>query len=88
MPGADGAHSHDRARRIGDLHQPVVFPDPISDELLATDPYSERPGRDTTNGTDTIFATGGIPTVLDIIRSASDYRAVICRVIPSPSELR
>lgn len=37
------------------------FPDPTSDEVLLTDPYSERPGRDTTNSTDTIFDTGGTP---------------------------
>ena len=66
----------------------LYFPDPISDEVLATDPYRDRPGRDTTNDTDTIFATGGTPAVLDITRSASGYRAVICLVLPSPTELR
>ncbi len=64
------------------------FPDPTSDEVLATDPYSERLGRDTTNHADTIFATGGIPAVLDITRSASGYRAVVCLVLPYPGELR
>ncbi|MHB2022582.1 MAG: hypothetical protein ACYCO3_04520 [Mycobacteriales bacterium] len=38
--------------------------------------------------TDTIFATGGTPAVLDITRSANAYRAVICLVLPSPTELR
>ena len=66
----------------------LYFPDLISDEVLATDPYRERPGRDTTNGTDTIFATGGTPAVLDITRSPNGYRAVICLVLPSPAELR
>ena len=66
----------------------LYFPDPTSDEVLATGPYGDRPGRDTTNDTDTIFATGGIPAVLDITRSASGYRAVICLVLPSPTELR
>ena len=66
----------------------LYFPDPTSDEVLATDPYGERPGRDTTNGTDTIFATGGTPAVLDVTRSPSSYRAVICLVLPSPAEPR
>jgi len=66
----------------------LYFPDSTSDEVLLTDPYNERPGRDTTNGTDTIFATGGTPAVLDITRSPDGYRAVICLVLPSPAELR
>lgn len=66
----------------------LYFPDPTSDGVLATDPYCDRPGRDTTNDTDTIFATGGTPAVLAIDRSASGYRAVICLVLPSSVDLR
>jgi protocatechuate 3,4-dioxygenase beta subunit len=66
----------------------LYFPDPISDEVLATEPYSDRPGRDTTNDIDTIFATGGTPAVLAIARSIGGYRAVICLAPPSPTDLR
>lgn len=59
----------------------LYFPDGLSDQVLATAPYAERPGRDTTNDTDTIFPTGGVPAVLDIAPSRDGFRAAACLVI-------
>ncbi|MDA8355661.1 MAG: intradiol ring-cleavage dioxygenase [Actinomycetota bacterium] len=82
-------HIHAIARTASETFTgQLYFPDPISDEVLATDPYRDRPGRDTTNDTDTIFATGGAPAVVDLARFASGYRAVICLVLPSSADLR
>jgi protocatechuate 3,4-dioxygenase beta subunit len=64
------------------LTSQLYFPDPLSDEVLATTPYSGRPGRDTTNGTDTIFPTGGDPAVLDVRPSGIGYQAAICLLLP------
>ena len=63
----------------------LYFPDPLSNEVLARPPYGERPGRDTTNETDTIFPTGGDPALLDLSRAGDGYRAGICLVLPSGS---
>ena len=60
----------------------LYFPDDVSDRVLRLTPYSERPGRDTTNATDEIFPTGGDPAVLDIDPVADGYRAAICLVVP------
>ena len=40
-------------------------------EPVRRDIAEDRPGRDTTNDTDTIYATGGTPAVFDVTRSAS-----------------
>ena len=63
----------------------LYFPEPINDEVLARPPYSERPGRDTTNATDTILPTGGTPAVLDIQAVRGGYRAAVCLLLPSAS---
>ena len=63
------------------LTSQLYFADDLSDQVLATSPYAERPGRDTTNGTDEIFPTGGDPAVLDISPTREGYRAAICLVI-------
>ncbi len=52
------------------LTSQLYFPDQTSDQVLAQAPYATRPGRDTTNDTDEIFATGGDPAVLDIVPTA------------------
>lgn len=65
----------------------LYFPDDLSDQVLATAPYAERPGRDTTNDTDTIFPTGGVPAVLDVAPSQDGYRAAACLVIGSPADM-
>jgi protocatechuate 3,4-dioxygenase beta subunit len=60
------------------LTSQLYFPDATSDEVLARQPYAARPGRDTTNDTDQIFATGGEPPVLDVVPASNGYRAGIC----------
>ncbi|HET9733446.1 MAG TPA: intradiol ring-cleavage dioxygenase [Acidimicrobiales bacterium] len=62
----------------------LYFPDPVSDEVLAGPPYRDRPGRNTTNDTDTILPSGGTPAVVDIIRVPPGYRAAVCLVLPPP----
>jgi protocatechuate 3,4-dioxygenase beta subunit len=64
------------------LTSQLYFPDEISDEVLAAEPYAARPGRDTTNGTDEIFPTGGAPAVVDITPLDDGYRAAICLALP------
>ena len=65
------------------LTSQLYFPEEVSEEVLARLPYADRPGRDTTNDTDTIFATGGDPAVVDIVPVEDGYRAGICLVIPA-----
>jgi protocatechuate 3,4-dioxygenase beta subunit len=67
----------------GQLTSQLYFPDDVSDEVLATLPYAERKGRDTTNDTDEIFPTGGDPAVVDISPVGNSYRAAICLVVPA-----
>jgi protocatechuate 3,4-dioxygenase beta subunit len=64
------------------LTSQLYFPDATSDEVLAGAPYASRPGRDTTNATDEIFATGGEPAVLDVFPTTDGYRAGICLEMP------
>jgi protocatechuate 3,4-dioxygenase beta subunit len=66
------------------LTSQLYFPDETSDEVLTRVPYATRRGRDTTNDTDEIFATGGDPAVLDIVPTGSGYRAGICLELPDP----
>ncbi len=67
----------------------LYFPDGLTDQVLATAaPYAERHRRDTTNETDTIFPTGGVPAVLDIAPSRDGFRAAACLVIVgSPADM-
>ena len=64
------------------LTSQLYFPDGLNDQVLALEPYSQRPGRDTTNDGDEIFATGGDPAVLDVAPIGDGYRAAICLVLP------
>ena len=64
------------------LTSQLYFPDALNDQVLASAPYAERPGRDTTNSIDEIFPTGGDPAVLDIDAVANGYRAAIGLVLP------
>ena len=65
------------------LTSQLYFPDELSDHVLSLKPYAERPGRDTTNGTDEIFPTGGDPAVLDVTPDSGGYRAAICLLLPT-----
>ena len=60
----------------------LYFPEGVTDAVLASAPYAERPGRDTTNDGDSIFFTGGGPAVLDVVPTGAGYRAAICLVVP------
>jgi protocatechuate 3,4-dioxygenase beta subunit len=64
------------------LTSQLYFPDETSDDVLAQPPYASRPGRDTTNASDDIFATGGDPAVLDVVPTEDGYRAAICLQLP------
>lgn len=64
------------------LTSQLYFPDATNDDVLARQPYATRPGRDTTNDTDEIIATGGEPPVLDVIPTSNGYRAGICLELP------
>lgn len=65
------------------LTSQLYFPDHVSDEVLARSPYGARPGRDTTNATDTIFPTGGEPAMLELHPAGEGYRAGVCLMLPS-----
>jgi len=65
------------------LTSQLYFPDDLNDRVLSQPPYSERPGRDTTNDTDEIFSTGGDPAVVDVAPHGSSYRAAICLALPA-----
>lgn len=56
----------------------LYFPDEVTDTVLATPPYDERPGRDTTNDTDEILPTGGDAAMLDLEPVGEGYRAAVC----------
>ena len=53
----------------------LYFPDEVTDQVFSQPPYSNRPGRDTTNASDTIFPTGGEPAVLDTVTTTGGYAA-------------
>jgi protocatechuate 3,4-dioxygenase beta subunit len=70
------------------LTSQLYFPDDLSVQVLAQPPYSERPGRDTTNDGDEIYPTGGDPPILEVVRAADGYRAGICLVVPETRDAR
>ncbi len=61
----------------------LYFPEPVNVDVLARPPYRERPGRDTTNATDTILPIGGDPAVVDVQPLDEGYRAAVCLLLPS-----
>jgi protocatechuate 3,4-dioxygenase beta subunit len=73
--------------RVGDgaLTSQLYFPEGVNDEVLGRPPYSARPGRDTTNATDTILPTGGAPAVVDVQAVPGGYRAGVCLLLPRAS---
>lgn len=64
------------------LTSQLYFPEAVTDQVFALEPYSRRPGRDTTNETDSIFATGGEPAIVDVSAIDNGYRGAICLVVP------
>jgi protocatechuate 3,4-dioxygenase beta subunit len=80
-------HIHLIVRTAGSvLTSQLYFPDDRNDAVLATAPYRDRPRRDTTNDTDTIFPTGlptgGEPAILDVVPLDGGYRAAIRLEVP------
>ena len=61
----------------------LYFPEPVNAKVLARSPYADRPGRDTTNATDTIFPTGGDAAVVDVQPVGDTYRAAVCLLLPN-----
>jgi protocatechuate 3,4-dioxygenase beta subunit len=60
----------------------LYFPEQVTAEVFARTPYDGRPGRDTTNETDSIFCTGGDPAVLDVAPAGAGYVAAAGLVVP------
>ena len=67
------------------LTSQLYFPEHVNDDVLSRPPYVARPGRDTTNATDSILPTGGAPAILDIQPAGEGYRAGVCLMLPSAS---
>lgn len=65
------------------LTSQLYFPDDINDAVLATAPYRNRPGRDSTNDTDSILPTGAEPAIVDVALVNGGYRAAICLILPA-----
>ena len=61
----------------------LYFPETVNAEVLAQRPYAERPGRDTTNASDSILPTGGEAAVVDVQPVGDGYRAAVCLLLPS-----
>lgn len=60
------------------------FPETINADVLARHPYAQRPGRDTTNASDSILPTGGeAAAVVDVQPVGDGYRAAVCLLLPS-----
>ena len=60
----------------------LYFPEDVSAEVFAHDPYRHHGLPDTTQATDEIFATGGQPAVLDVRADRGGHAGVICLVLP------
>ena len=76
-------HIHVIARSGGiTFTSQLYFPERVTEAVFARLPYAERPGRDTTNATDTIFPTGGEPAVLELTPADNGYLAAIWLRLP------
>ena len=64
------------------LTSQLYFPDPLTDTVHALPPYNQRPGRDTTNDTDAIFPTGGVPAVLQLRTATDGYLGAVRLRLP------
>ncbi len=70
---------HDGAATFSQLY----FPEAVNDDVLARPPYDARVGRDTTNASDSIAATGGGPAVLDVTQRDGGFVATACLLVPT-----
>ena len=71
------------------VHTPVrtstsqlYFPEEVTADVFAREPYRERGLPDTTHASDGIFATGGEPAVLDVRADGDGHVGVLCLVLP------
>jgi protocatechuate 3,4-dioxygenase beta subunit len=55
----------------------LYFDGSVTDAVYATDPYSARPGPDTPNGSDGLFAQGGDQTVVDVSPQGDGYGGAV-----------
>jgi len=55
----------------------LYFPDSLTDTVYKATPYNRRPGRDTRNTNDGIYAAGGAASTLRLTRSGSGYAGTI-----------
>lgn len=53
----------------------LYFPEEVTDRVHGGAPYDQRPRRDTTNESDTIFPSGGQTTMLDLSAEANGHIA-------------
>jgi protocatechuate 3,4-dioxygenase beta subunit len=60
----------------------LYFPEALSAEVFAHDPYRRHGLPDTTHATDGLFATGGRPAVLNVREAADGHIGVLCVVVP------
>jgi protocatechuate 3,4-dioxygenase beta subunit len=51
----------------------LYFDEQVTDAVYETAPYNARPGRDTTNSTDGIYASTGAETTLDLVENGGGY---------------
>lgn len=74
------------AARVGEetFISQLYFPEEVTDDVFTRTPYRERPGRDTTNVTDSIFARGGEGALLDVQPDRDGFHASICFALPGP----
>jgi len=63
----------------------LYFPETVTEAVFAREPYSARPGRDTTNADDEIFPTGDEPAVLRLAAVGDGYLAAIRLRLPEAS---
>jgi protocatechuate 3,4-dioxygenase beta subunit len=77
--GGRTMHIHVIAEVAGSrLTSQLFFPDALNNEILDRPPYNQRPGRDTTNANDDIYAHDGDDTMLAVTAHGDGYKATIC----------
>jgi protocatechuate 3,4-dioxygenase beta subunit len=70
-------HFKIRARNAGSSYEFTsqwYMPENINDRVLAAEPYSNKPGRDTTNAADSIYRQGGEQLLLGLQGDLTGYR--------------
>src|SRR5438132_5096201 len=55
----------------------LYFPDAVTDAAYRAAPYSNRPGRDVRNATDSVYRNGGKKSLLNVRKTAAGYVATI-----------